>query len=714
MKINCNNYLAKPNQTLEEHSDKIRINAKILLELGYISLKTFYLLIKVGDNHDLGKCNEYFSKRVRHIITKFDKSVEVPHNILSIFLMDRNDFESDEEFYLVAYAVLGHHNYVKNYSYLGEKENKEKINNLLSPFGCSYKNIGRKGIECIKINQNNKEAILLTGLLQKCDWAASASIENPDSVVEIKNDYLLNVLNNWKDSLNIEFRPLQLYALENTNENCITIAQTGMGKTEAALLWIGNNKGFFFLPLKVSNNAIYERCKNLITDGNFSNKVGLLHSDMSSYYNNDNEDTNIVKHADVTRSLSLPLTISTVDQLFDFVYKYAGYERKIATLSYSKVVIDEIQSYDPKIMAAIIFGIREIISFGGKVHILTATLPPYIRDLLMATDKNDKKIDFKYKKFIDDSVKRHNVKVEDKELTAADILKGYNRHKGKTLAIFNTKKKAQKIYKALVSAGVKNVHLLHSGFSVEDRRVKESQILECGKTEHEEDIIWITTQIVEASLDIDFDYLYTEMTDLASLFQRMGRDDRKGLKPCDDYNCFVYLKIDKKLIGLIIDESIYELSCEAMRTVDGLLLESEKDRLIEEYLTTKKLKEKNCKFLQNYKLAYNELSSIYPEEYEKANAKLRDIVNFTFIPKVLYENNLDEINKCLEIINSHCSYEERLKAKDRIKDFTVSVPGYEKNKLGKKTEYSVPLSKYEFVEIYDCEYSFEEGIVYNI
>ena len=48
---------------------------------------------------------------------------------------------------------------------------------------------------------------------------------------------------------------------ENKDNNIVAVAQTGMGKTEAGLLWIGNNKGFFTLPLKVAINAIYDRIK---------------------------------------------------------------------------------------------------------------------------------------------------------------------------------------------------------------------------------------------------------------------------------------------------------------------------------------------------------------------------------------------------------------------------------------------------------------------
>ena len=43
-----------------------------------------------------------------------------------------------------------------------------------------------------------------------------------------------------------------------------------------------------------------------------------------------------------------------IDQIFTFVFKYRGYERIYATLSYSKIIIDEIQGYSPEIVAIII------------------------------------------------------------------------------------------------------------------------------------------------------------------------------------------------------------------------------------------------------------------------------------------------------------------------------------------------------------------------
>ena len=95
--------------------------------------------------------------------------------------------------------------------------------------------------------------------------------------------------------------------------------------------------------------------------------------------------------------------------------------------------------------------------------------------------------------------------------------------------------------------------------------------------------IWISTSLVEASLDIDFDYLFTELYELSSLFQRLGRCNRKGVKSIAGPNCFVYTQIDAEhLTGTphgFIDRTLFELSRSALNEVKGILSESTKDRV---------------------------------------------------------------------------------------------------------------------------------------
>ena len=63
------------------------------------------------------------------------------------------------------------------------------------------------------------------------------------------------------------------------------VAQTGMGKTEAGLLWIGNHKGFC-LPIPFAINAIYNRLRKdmLVNSDKIDEQVGILHSEQLEYY----------------------------------------------------------------------------------------------------------------------------------------------------------------------------------------------------------------------------------------------------------------------------------------------------------------------------------------------------------------------------------------------------------------------------------------------
>lgn len=164
---------------------------------------------------------------------------------------------------------------------------------------------------------------ILQGLLNRLDYAASAHIP-----VEVPQDFLPaaleNLISRWqKKDPCIVWNDLQVYMKENPDKNLIVIAQTGMGKTEAGLLWLNQDKGFFTLPLKSAINAIYDRIvTNIAPDVKLEAKrVGLLHSDTYSEYikqKQDDESTDI--YYTRTKQLSLPLTVCTLDQLFSFVF----------------------------------------------------------------------------------------------------------------------------------------------------------------------------------------------------------------------------------------------------------------------------------------------------------------------------------------------------------------------------------------------------------
>ena len=778
-----NIYYAKPDKTLAQHNEELHIQKKKLIDLGYIDDNKIIELLEYSiEFHDIGKINPEFQVRVKEN-KKFDTSKEVAHNILSIHFIDKKDYDDKNDYESIAYAVFYHHRFGNgdNDSIRADENTKKIIENLLSK-------LEEKGIKVIKKispslklpNLHTDRNIKLLGLLMKCDHSASGGyeIEYPNDFLE---DALNNLLNEFKEKdKSADWNDMQKFCKENSDKNIIAIADTGMGKTEGGFLWGGNNKIFFVLPLRTAINAMYKRFDEVIIKGeNKEERLGLLHSNSLEYYLNnkkelviddkDEKEMDILEYNKRGKHLSLPVTICTPDQIFNFILKYKGYESKLATLSYSKIILDEMQMYDASLLAAVIFGITKIIEMGGKIAIVTATFPPiieyFLNKYLMKDNKNvikdlDKPEEiveepiFIKKKFTNNEKIRHNIVLIDDEIGIEQILWQFkknrkeNKKSNKILVICNTIKKAQEIYLKLKEEDElkDKISMLHSNFIREDRENKEKEILDFGKTEFDGEGIWISTSLVEASLDIDFDYLFTELQDLNSLFQRFGRCNRKGKKSVDEANCFIYLKIEDKYLKEkesrygFIDKDIYENSkkglenyCkviskneienfenydELFKNYSKQINEGDKIKLIEENLSFENLKESN--FVDEFKKTYEKYQRILnSDENSQDDLKLRDIQSVTVIPYNIYEENKENIKELIKKIeDKNLGLEERQKAKTELLKKTLSIQYYQlskyiseilKGKADANKYKSESINKFEKITVMEADYDKELG-----
>jgi len=227
---------------------------------------------------------------------------------------------------------------------------------------------------------------------------------------------------------------------------------------------------------------------------------------------------------------------------------------------------------------------------------------------------------------------------------------------------------------------------------------------------------------VEASLDIDFDILFTELSDLNGLFQRLGRCYRSRPFKEEGYNCYVFDGGDKKCngVGNFIDERIFELSKEALQSIDGPLCEKTKMKLVSELYTTANLKGSDyyTKIKENleYVKAFQDL------ELSKGEAKerFRDIKSTTVIPKGVYDINEEKIEGyrriLLEEYPPEADEEERkairkrkIIARNDLMQFTVSILT---DKVSGNVVKELKLSKYEAIPIFNCKYSPRLGVEY--
>ncbi|WAM33737.1 CRISPR-associated helicase/endonuclease Cas3 [Caldicellulosiruptor morganii] len=565
---------------------EIKIKNKSLIDATKIAI---YL-------HDLGKVLPSFQIKVlkNKMYQPWDICYEVPHSLFSIFWIDINKLKeklNGEDYLNFVISAVAYHHWRERFDDFISKENemlKKLCKLIIDKWGehlqnnldNEYEKISNHGEykDLITLNRKwlnsiingrilldlaippykfdyeplrrevNKEWILVAGFLQRCDhyasWCEEEGKEEELDKVEIdpmnKNAIDSSILTKVGESA------WQFVALNNKlDKNIILIAPTGYGKTEFAFLWSNGEKFFYTLPIRSAVNNTYERAKGIFGD----DKTGVLHSDIDLYLlNKASDEADVMKIYELAKQLSYPAIISTGDQFFPYALRPPGFEKLFATLSYSRLVIDEIQAYDPKACAIITKFIEMLYKIGGKFLLMTATMPKFIehriRELIPSFNDQVEEVNiYKKEKRHLEKIYKHKLRLElikSKTDSTADfrlpeekideILEQAKRGK-RVLVILNTVAFAQEVYKKLkekASGEIRNnIFLLHSRFTLNDKEIKEREYIKSfynPKSVHENvGKILVSTQVVEASLDIDADVLFTEICPLDALVQRMGR-----------------------------------------------------------------------------------------------------------------------------------------------------------------------------------------------
>lgn len=707
-------FLAKSEnlETIQEHTNALIENMYLLKSVHpnpqNVDWEVLYLACEY---HDLGKLNPVFQKKIWNRVHQEKKKDEndwdneIPHNYLSTAFIDTKHFKDllgESRLTILINAVAYHHDrkdYVRE-DIVREIEVLKK--ETLHYEGGKYnhiKAVSTKYLSKDKIEEKEifyYDYIIIKGLLNRLDYAASAHIP-----VERKNDFLTAGLIN----LNYKWNELQSYMKIHQNDNVVVIAETGFGKTEGALLWIGDHKGFFTLPLRTAINAIYDRIKNQIVPIESHNFFSILHGESRAIILNESSRENGENKYLITRQLAVPLTVTTIDQIFKFVFRYQNFESLFATMSFSKIVIDEIQMYDPSLLAYLMYGLKMIEKVGGKYAILTATMPSFLIDFMKNLGLN---FNMPEKPFLSDK-KRHHLKVIESDFEVNKII-SLSKDK-KCLIICNTIKKATELYTLLkVIAPEKNLKLLHSRFIQKDRSKKENEIKM--DLEVHDEVIWVTTQIVEASLDIDYDLLFTELSDLAGLFQRLGRCNRKGEKDTSRPNCFVYLGAKKcSGVGSVTDEEIHRISKKYAQQLSGLITEEDKMKIIEKAYTYEAIKD--SQYYRTFVRSYDMLENLMANTVSKSEVyeMFRNIQSISVIPKPTYDQykeKIDAMIKSYKEVEGSQTYRVRSDILNVVKEYTVSVPPYMKKHMESYLIFD-ETSKIQ-IPLLTCEYDNEKGI----
>lgn len=345
-------------------------------------------------------------------------------------------------------------------------------------------------------------------------------------------------------------------------------AQMGVGKTEAALAAAeimsakaGTGGIFFGLPTQATSNGIFKRIANwaeaVSKDGEHAIRLvhGMaeLNEDYTSYFRgkseSDDEDNenNLIAHSWFSgkkQALLADFVVGTVDTALMSVLAQKHFMLRHTGLCGKTVIIDECHAYDAYMSSFLDLMLDWLGAYGVPVILLSATLPgERKRDMLRAylgdkklelpedtgypliTRTCDKKV---YSGSVDMGVSSSVAinRIDEDEL--ADNLAEAMKGGGCAGVIVNTVKRAQTVFENLKGTFPdKKVYLYHAQFITEDRIENENALTKMigkdSKPEDRDNVIIVGTQVLEQSLDIDFDYLVTELCPMDLLLQRIGR-----------------------------------------------------------------------------------------------------------------------------------------------------------------------------------------------
>lgn len=670
-------FYAKSNgETVEEHTNKVLKAFEKLKNFLNLNEQEKLIIEKIIKFHDLGKINPEFQNRIRQKLKINElfkwNSENIPHEWLSPAFISQNEeneikeklreLQLDEErfFNFFIFIILSHH----NREGIIPKDNliKNVINWIKNNWNFKVEYFYRPNMLLNTYNTSEERQrwnlffpyrVKWLGSLMKCDYCASASIYPEDKYSGCYQKDFHTFLKEKK----IQLREFQKLAGQKSDKSIILLASTGIGKTEAAMNWINGQKAFYLLGIKVAVNEMYKRFKSI-----FGDSVSILHGETSYFFAQINESGDEYEEKiEKARKLSYPLTVSTADQIITSVFKYPGFEFTYLTCSYSKIVLDEIQSFSPSAIAAIVVFLKEIHNLGGKFMLMTATLPPFLYEEL----KDIRNLYIFEPQLID--IKRHKIEIIDDDIASDKTAKLLQNHQNKKILIIcNTIKKAQNLYDNLKEF---SPQIIHSHFIDRHRKEKEELIMRA-----QSPCVWITTQVVEASLDIDFDILLTENASIESLLQRFGRCYRKREYKQEQPNIFIFRSKQNN----IYDKDLFNTTWEVLQNYNNkLITEQDKQDMINQVFENVK----STNYYKKYKerkdlleIGYRSLSKI------EAQIDFRDITNnYIVIPENVFKENEALINSLLCFIDDkQNNIIERLKKQAELIEYTMPVQLYDR------------------------------------
>lgn len=721
---------AKPpseKKSLQRHSFEVAKTALKIVQNLYIhpewkeyEEKIKELIIFSAYIHDAGKAD----KRWQDYITGKSKDSLISHPLFSLpiakkyldtYFKENNHLAKKFFVNLALLSIANHHSPITNDKY---EEFKDYAPDYLFEFRSGktpYEIFDEAREQIITGNKmpniSPKEIrylyVLINGVISLADWITST---NNLKYKVFDQNFLKKGLENYFKS-EIKSRPYHYQEkAKDILKDFFVQLPTGTGKTETSLFWLTSskaNKVYYTLPTVTTVEAMRKRFEKIFGAENISFSHHLLEISLME------EDRLTEAELFIQKHLLKPVAVTTIDRIILSLMNHRRYTVSEVMLNNATLVIDEIHSYSPFTYSLIVEALKYLKEYHNvRLCIMSATMPEFIKKTILNIEEAKPKVllsNSEIEKFYSEK-KRTTIakfyKGKKIENNAKEIIKATKDNR-KILVVVNTVSKAQFIFDK-ISKKVKGTKILlfHSRYTYGDRSKKQKEVEDINKMN--EKIILIATQIVEVSLDIDFDILFTEIAPIDAIVQRAGRINRKGKKSI----CNIYIfdvKDDEK--GFLPYKK--EQMKQARKILSSFKVNNEADYL--------KMNETFYKEIQDSyqdELQENKLNDFLDQIYEKGNIdkalSTRDgFLTMPVVPKC-FRDQIEKIQSKIKKINQKFKQE---KAMIKVK----SLRNRKLNLNAEITKFFVPISFYNAknslltgntdIPFADIEYDYEKGVM---
>jgi CRISPR-associated endonuclease/helicase Cas3 len=237
-----------------------------------------------------------------------------------------------------------------------------------------------------------------------------------------------------------------------------------------------------------------------------------------------------------------PFIITTFVKLFEtLVSNRNSTLLKLPNFSKTVFLIDEIQALPPRLYIFFVALLEEFCRrFDSYAIFSTATMPyleieeaSSVRKVFADYPKEFRKCELidSQKYFAQPIFNRYTiVRIENDNFTIQDLADEIRSQEKSCLVILNTIQDTKDLYETL-SNGSDEIVLLNTHFHLQDRKAKIDFCKERLNKENSDKnnrVVLISTQLIEAGVDIDFPVLYRDICPLPSVIQSAGRCNRNG------------------------------------------------------------------------------------------------------------------------------------------------------------------------------------------